>query len=211
MFEFQKPVIHAGLSSVQGSSSLTGGSSSLIGGAGSGPPNHQSSSTVSQPGITRQTIICDNPSPDIRHEQKSKARGIPSTLVLSESKFIASQNAAGNQMMQPASGVHQVAVSTANSAQFFSRTKQINPSNKVASKQNLMVSSSIECGGGPSSSLASSNNSITMAGNHNTAGGGHHEEDVSSSHVDTDKPNKMSINPSLTQSVAGVQRDAAKH
>ena len=73
-----------------------------------------------------------------------------------------------------------------------------------------MVSSSIECGGGPSSSLASSNNSITMAGNHNTAGGGHHEEDVSSSHVDTDKPNKMSINPSLTQSVAGVQRDAAK-
>ena len=37
-----------------------------------------------------------------------------------------------------------------------------------------------------------------------------HEEDVSSSHVDTDKPNKMSINPSLTQSVAGVQRDAAK-
>ena len=99
MFEFQKPVIHAGLSSVQGSSSLTGGSSSLIGGAGSGPPNHQSSSTVSQPGITRQTIICDNPSPDIRHEQKNKARGIPSTLVLSESKFIASQNAAGNQMM----------------------------------------------------------------------------------------------------------------
>ena len=33
---------------------------------------------------------------------------------------------------------------------------------------------------------------------------------MSSSHVDIDKPNKMSINPSLTQSVAGVQRDAAK-
>ena len=58
LFEFQKPVIHAGLSSVQGSSSM-GGSSSI------GPPNHQGSSTVSQPGITRQTIICDNPSPVI--------------------------------------------------------------------------------------------------------------------------------------------------
>jgi len=34
---------------------------------------------------------------------------------------------------------------------------------------------------------------------------------VSSSHMDTDKPNKMSINPSLTQSaVAGGQRDVAK-
>lgn len=32
------------------------------------------------------------------------------------------------------------------------------------------------------------------------------EEDVSSSHVDTEKPN-MSINPSLTYSVAGVARD----
>ena len=45
MFEFQKPVVHAGLSSVQGSSL---GSGSL-----NGPPSHQGSSTVSQPGITR--------------------------------------------------------------------------------------------------------------------------------------------------------------
>ena len=38
----------------------------------------------------------------------------------------------------------------------------------------------------------------------------HHEEDVSSSHVDTDKPHKMSINPSLTYSVAGVSRDVRR-
>ena len=37
-----------------------------------------------------------------------------------------------------------------------------------------------------------------------------HEEDVSSSHVDTDKP-LMSINPSLTYSVAGVDRDMASN
>jgi len=35
------------------------------------------------------------------------------------------------------------------------------------------------------------------------------EEDVSSSHVDTEKPN-MSINPSLTYSVAGIARDNEK-
>lgn len=34
------------------------------------------------------------------------------------------------------------------------------------------------------------------------------EEDISSSHVDTDKP-LMCINPSLTYSVAGISRDLA--
>lgn len=76
----------------------------------------------------------------------------------------------------------------------FGRIKQINPSNKVVSKQNMMAQS-VEHN--MSSSLISSSNV-------------QHEEDISSSHVDTDQPNKMSINPSLTQSVAGVQRDTAK-
>ena len=35
------------------------------------------------------------------------------------------------------------------------------------------------------------------------------EEDVTSSHIDTEKPN-VSINPSLTQSVAGGTRDLDK-
>ena len=66
----------------------------------------------------------------------------------------------------------------------FGRMKHINPSNKLVSKQSVMGQSSIDHN--MSSSLVSSSNAQ------------HPEEDVSSSHVDTDKPNKMSINPSLT-------------
>ena len=62
--------------------------------------------------------------------------------------------------------------------------KHINPSNKLVSKQSVMGQSSIDHN--MSSSIVSSSNAQ------------HPEEDVSSSHVDTDKPNKMSINPSLT-------------
>ena len=44
---------------------------------------------------------------------------------------------------------------------------------------------------------------------HSSSNNAQCEEDVSSSHIDTDKPH-MSINPSLTQSVAGISRDGPK-
>ena len=37
----------------------------------------------------------------------------------------------------------------------------------------------------------------------------HHEEDVSSSHVEVDQP-QVSINPPLTYSAAGAQRDLGR-
>ena len=65
---------------------------------------------------------------------------------------------------------------------FIEREKKISPTNKVISKQDLVMQSlenSME------SSVHSSSNNAQC------------EEDVSSSHIDTDKPH-MSINPSLT-------------
>lgn len=69
------------------------------------------------------------------------------------------------------------------------REKKIQPSNKVAAKQDLHHSSLFNM----SSSVQSSANILC-------------EEDVSSSHVEIEKPN-MCINPSLTYSVAGISRD----
>ena len=73
---------------------------------------------------------------------------------------------------------------------FVERENKISPTNKVVSKQ-LSLENSME------SSVHSSSNNAQC------------EEDVSSSHIDTDKP-LMSINPSLTQSVAGISRDVPK-
>ena len=49
-----------------------------------------------------------------------------------------------------------------------------------------------------------------MSSSQQSSSNAQHEEDVSSSQFENDKPYKMSINPSLTYSVAGISRDAAK-
>ena len=72
------------------------------------------------------------------------------------------------------------------------REKNIAPSNKLAAKLNMHQS------------LVNNMSSSMRSSNHINC-----EEDVSSSHVDTEKPN-MSINPSLTYSVAGIARDQEK-
>ena len=72
----------------------------------------------------------------------------------------------------------------------YGREKRLQPSSKVLAKMD-MVQSLVN-------NMSSSVQSYAC------------EEDVSSSHVDTDKPQMMSINPSLTYSVAGVSRDHAQ-
>lgn len=72
------------------------------------------------------------------------------------------------------------------------REKIIAPSNKLAAKLSMHQS------------LVNPMSSSLRSSNHANC-----EEDVSLSHVDTEKPN-MSINPSLTYSVAGIARDSEK-